>query len=70
LLKKHGVKIEDDYHSDEHHEPTPSEHYGSKAWGLDVPRNPKTDRGIIFTDNVNSRYVEKYAQILSPQDIH
>jgi hypothetical protein len=67
LLKKHGVKIEDDDHSDEHHEPTPSEHYGSsRALSLEVPRNPKTDRGLIFTDKVNSRYVEKYVQTLAP----
>src|SRR3954469_8217913 len=48
LLKKHGVKIEEDDHSDEHHNPAdhPSEtrYENIRALSLDAPRNPKYER--------------------------
>lgn len=59
LLKKHGVKIEDDDHSDEQHERFPIENYGNrKPFNLDTPRDPKAEVGLIFNDKGNSRYVE------------
>jgi hypothetical protein len=54
LLKKNGVKIEDD---DDAPEEPPVEH----GLTLAPPRNPRTDRGMLFSDHQNSRYVEKYS---------
>lgn len=59
LLKKHGVKIDDDDHSDENQEsPNRVEH---AALSIDAPRDPTVERGMLFKDKENTRYVERYA---------
>lgn len=57
LLKKNGVKIEDDEEVPEEH---PNPDFGERGLALQVPRAPKADKGILFSDHQNSRYVEKY----------
>lgn len=64
LLKKHGVKIEDDDDaSEEHHDQSTPPHSlqsNDRLLSLDAPRHIKEDKGILFVDKGNSRYVEKY----------
>ena len=56
LLKKHGVKLEDDDDVPQDGEPHNSDNHL-----LMLPRAPQADKGMLFTDHQNSRYVEKYA---------
>jgi hypothetical protein len=63
LLKKHGVKFEDDDLVDEP-ESSNSHNHVERGLPLDVPRAPRAERGMLFADKGNSRYVEKYANTL------
>ncbi|KAG0648751.1 Aurofusarin cluster transcription factor aurR2 [Hyphodiscus hymeniophilus] len=55
LLKKNGIKIEDD--DDDATEDSPQNDNHTMHL-LEVPRPPKADKGMLFTDHQNSRYVE------------
>jgi hypothetical protein len=56
LLKKNGIKIEEDEDAPED-PPEPST--VERGLSLEVPRPPKADKGMLFADHQNSRYVEK-----------
>lgn len=60
LLKKNGIKIEEDEDAPEDR-PEPSTYGVERGLTLEVPRAPKADKGMLFADHQNSRYVEKYA---------
>jgi len=49
LLKKNGVKIDEE----------DDEAFGTRGLTLAPPKS-KTDKGMLFSDHENSRYVEKY----------
>jgi hypothetical protein len=59
-LKKNGVKIEEE---DDDAPEEPPEPPAQRGLTLTPPRNPKADRGMLFSDHQNSRYVEKYGLI-------
>lgn len=58
LLKKNGVKIEEDEDAPEGRR----EASGGvqKGLSLEYSTPPERDKGMLFADNQNSRYVEKY----------
>ena len=58
LLRKHGVRIDDD--DDDATDEPPEPPAEDRRLALAAPRNPVTDKGILFSDHQNSRYVEKY----------
>lgn len=60
LLKKHGVKIEEDDDAPEDRREACGVQSGLS---LDCPRDLKQDQGMLFADNQNSRYVEKYIRL-------
>lgn len=66
LLKKNGVKIEDDDDVPEE----PPEPPVQRGLSLGPPRIPKTDKGILFSDHQNSRYVEKYGLFSSDRMLY
>lgn len=61
LLKKHGVKVEDDEPNEEKDDSIPYVHVerACLSMGPSPPRDPKHSQGILFKDRNNSRYVEK-----------
>jgi hypothetical protein len=59
LLKKHGVKVEDDEPNEEKDDSIPYVHVECLSMGSSRPRDPKQSQGILFKDRNYSRYVEK-----------
>src|SRR4051794_23486328 len=63
LLKKHGVKIEEDDHSDEQNtqgaHPSEPRYENITALILDAQRTRKYERPMVYSDKENSHYVEK-----------
>ena len=57
LLKKNGIKIDDDDDGQEDTSEPNNMHL------LQVSRPPRADNGMLFTDQQNSRYVEKYYSV-------
>jgi len=63
LLKKHGIKLEDDVEdsldSIPVHDEFPSNIKSNPRNLMEIPTH-KTPQGVLFTDKDNSRYIEKY----------
>jgi hypothetical protein len=61
LLKKHGVKLvkEEVEHHDSSPGPSTPQPFLNQNLSLEAPRNPRAERGMIFTDKGNTHYVER-----------
>lgn len=64
LLRKNGIKFDDDEDGPEEAPATPQAPSERSGALIETPKNPKIEEGILFADNQNSRYLEKYESTL------